>query len=196
MFLLLLSALDADDRAFAERLFESHKDKIYSIAYGILKNHHDAEDTVDEVMIRIIKNISKFSGKSCHEIGRQIVIYTRNTAIDIYRKNRLRAEHEAELFLFDSEGDEEEVELPDTDCNIEQDYINSCTCEMLVAAMNDMKPIYKDALKLRVLMDYSYDEIAIALNISPDLARKRCERARKLLQELCGKEYEGVRDEK
>ncbi len=191
MFLLLLSTLNDDDRHFVERLFDDHKDKIYSIAYDILNNRPDAEDTVDEVMIKIIKNISKFLGKSCPEVTRQIVIYTRNTAIDIYRKNKSRAEHETELWIYDLDGELEAREIPDPDCDIEMDYIRDCTREMLIAAINNLKPIYRDTIKLRLLMDYSYEEISIALNISTDLARKRCERARNILQKLLKNEYEG-----
>ncbi len=191
MFLLFLATLDDNDRHFVEQLFDDYKDKIYSIAYGILKNRHDAEDAVDEVIIKIIKNISKFSGKSCPEITRQIVIYTRSSSIDIYRKNKSRAEYEVDLSVYDLDGDEEELEIPDPDCDIPMDYIRSCTSEMLIKAMNDMKPIYRDAIKLRFLMDYSYEEISIALNISVDLARKHCERARKILQDLLKDECEG-----
>lgn len=48
LFYGFLAALDADNRNFAEQLFEKYHKYIYEIAHNILNNHQDSEDTVDE----------------------------------------------------------------------------------------------------------------------------------------------------
>ena len=61
LFYVFLAALDADDRKCAEEIFDKYHKLIYELAYRILNKHQDAEDTLNEVMINIIKNIERFN---------------------------------------------------------------------------------------------------------------------------------------
>lgn len=74
LFYAALMTLDETHRDFVGQLYETHKKKIYEIAYSILKNRHDAEETVDEVMIRVINNVEKFMQSDGNEILAQLVI--------------------------------------------------------------------------------------------------------------------------
>ena len=53
-----------------------------------------------------------------------------------------------------------------------------------------MPAIYRDALSLRVYYDMSFKEIASVMNVSEDAARKRVERARKMLNDMMGGEQD------
>ena len=68
LFYSFLAVLDAEDRSFAEQLCEKYHKYIYEIAYNILNNHQDSEDTVDEVMINIMKNIDRFNNAKQAEV--------------------------------------------------------------------------------------------------------------------------------
>ena len=56
LFNFILMTLNEDDKSFVCSLYETHKSKIYEIANSILRNRHDAEEVVNEVMINVIKN--------------------------------------------------------------------------------------------------------------------------------------------
>ncbi len=88
IFYSLLSTLDNDERSQVEMIFEKYYKLIYETAYKVLNNTEDAEDTVDNVMINVIKNVERFMGVSRNDIEAQLVIYSRNAAINLYNRNK------------------------------------------------------------------------------------------------------------
>ena len=100
LFAMMLAELDDDDRDFVFQLWEEYGDYMYSTAYDILGSREDAEDAVQEIVLKIMDNLTKFTDRDPDSVRNQIVIYvrciTKNTAIDAYRKNKRRAVHLAE----------------------------------------------------------------------------------------------------
>ena len=92
----------------------------------------------------------------------------KNTAISIYRKRK------RDLFLdFERETNYEEIMV---------DNINSLIDAKLIAEkINELPDKYKDVLVLKYFNELSNKEIAVILNITELVVRKRIERARKLL---------------
>ncbi len=58
-----LCSLNQADKAFAE-LVETYKEQLYWHIRYILKNHEDTDDVLQNVFIKIYKNIKKFKGNS------------------------------------------------------------------------------------------------------------------------------------
>lgn len=75
---------------------EYHK-LIYEVSYRILNRRQDAEDTLDEVMMSVMKNMDKFLHVGRNDIEAQLVIYSRNAAINLYNKNKRRSKKRAHL---------------------------------------------------------------------------------------------------
>ena len=59
--MLLLMVETDDDKELVTKLFETYRQRMYNLAYGILKNDHDAEDAVSNAFMRIINNLHKIS---------------------------------------------------------------------------------------------------------------------------------------
>ena len=118
-FMMMLSALSDNERNCAEEIFENYYKLIYKIAYDILNNPQDAEDTLDEVMINVMNNIEKFLQASGSEITSQIVIYSRNAAINLYNKNKRRNEAEQPITVTNEDGEDETIDLTDIEFNLE-----------------------------------------------------------------------------
>ena len=60
MINLYLSVIDTDDdKNQFEQLYIKYKDKMYSIAYGILHNIEDSEDAVHQAFLTIANNFEK-----------------------------------------------------------------------------------------------------------------------------------------
>lgn len=88
LFWSLLATLETDERDFVMSLYLRYRRNMFNTAVRILKNKSDAEDAVQTVMVNIIGNVEKFSGKSRNEIESQIVIYIRNASINLYNRNK------------------------------------------------------------------------------------------------------------
>jgi RNA polymerase sigma-70 factor (ECF subfamily) len=67
---------------------EKYHKLMYVLAYNILKNHEDAEDTVIASWEKIICHLDKINEIDCQETNSFFVIVVERTAIDYYKKNK------------------------------------------------------------------------------------------------------------
>ena len=77
----------ADEMAFRE-LVERYQAKIFSILYGILRNHNDAEDIAQQVFRKVYFSIQNFDFRS--SLLTWIYKITVNECYDYLRKKRVR----------------------------------------------------------------------------------------------------------
>src|SRR6202051_2033687 len=76
-----------DDLAFAE-IVDRYQSKIFSIIYGVLRNHNDAEDISQQVFSKIYFSIRNFDFRS--SLLTWIYKITVNECYDYLRKKRVR----------------------------------------------------------------------------------------------------------
>ena len=76
-----------DELAFRE-IVERYQSKIFSIIYGILRNHNDAEDIAQQVFAKVYFSIRKFDFRS--SLLTWIYKITVNECYDYLRKKRVR----------------------------------------------------------------------------------------------------------
>src|ERR1700748_3177827 len=76
-----------DELAFRE-LVERHQSKVFSIIYGILRNHNDAEDIAQQVFAKVYFSIRNFDFRS--SLLTWIYKITVNECYDYLRKKRVR----------------------------------------------------------------------------------------------------------
>ena len=79
-----------EEKNTAEKIWEEHCPRMYAAAFSVLKNREDSEDAVMDAMSRIIGNIDRFAELDGNSIAALVTVYTRNTAIDIYKKEQTR----------------------------------------------------------------------------------------------------------
>lgn len=188
LFYSFLTALDAEDRSLAEQLFEKYYKYIYEIAYNILNNHQDSEDTVDEVMINIMKNIDRFNNASNNDIAAQIVIYSRNAAINVYNKNKRRNKVESHYTYVNDESEIAEIEYEDSSETVEERIITQETIEIVRKYLKQLTSEHRDIMKLIFVLGYTNVQAARVLNITPNAVGLRLFKAKKKLLELAGGE--------
>lgn len=188
LFYSYLAVLDAEDRNCAEQIFEKYHKFIYEIAYNILNNHQDAEDTLDEVMINIMKNIEKFSHVSRNDIEAQIVIYSRNAAINLYNRNKRRNKVEVSFTYTNEEDELEDIEIEDDRESVEELSISNETVEIVRKHLKKLPIEQRDVIKLVYALGYSNVEAARVLHITPNAVGLRLFKAKKKLLELVGGE--------
>jgi RNA polymerase sigma-70 factor (ECF subfamily) len=155
----------------ARYVWECAGGNMYRAAYDILGNRADTEDAVMDAMYRIVRNEDKFTGLPDADIRALAAIYARNTAIDLYRKNRHQAYPEEEL-----------PEEADFSASPEFIVTEADAAQRLLQLIGQMPPSYRDVLLLRIRYGMNDREIARTLGIRGGTVRTRMSRARDWLE--------------
>lgn len=174
MINLYLSVLETEDeKSKFEELYIKYKDKMYSIAYKILNNREDAEDSVHQTFLTIANNFKKVNFLPIDEVEAYIIVILRNNSIDIFKGNKKSAEKLTGL---------------DENQSVDIDFFENIDYNRLVEKISNLPQKYKDIMFMRYLENFSTKEIAKMLDISVNNVCKRLERAKKLLKEELLKE--------
>ncbi len=160
---------DPKDKIKFEQVYLKYRGFMFRIANEILQNQQDAEDAVHNAFLSISKNISKISDLDCPKTRGFLVIIIERKSIDVLRD---RKKHMSEELIEDKIGSA----LPDSG---EHD---------LKWCISQLPPRYREMILLKYSHGYSTREAAEILGISFDAASKLDQRAKKRLNELCGKE--------
>jgi len=151
-----------------ENLYIEYRASMYRIAFGILRNHEDAEDAVQNAFVSIVKTVSRsgtISSVKAKNLAHKIV---RNKATDIYR----RKSHAHLAYATDYLD------------SYQQDAMESCLSYYLTM----LPEKYKTAFILKYVYGYTNVEASAILNISQEAFRKRVFRAKLELKSICEKE--------
>ena len=165
---------DESSRRF-ESLALPHLDAAYNLARWLTRNDHDAEDVVQDALVRAMRYIAGFRGDSARAWLLQIV---RNTCYTWLRENR-PAER---LFLDDGEEAWPDVAAP----AIEEPHsiaVRRADRLLINQAIAGLPIAYREVLVLRELEDLSYTDISRIADIPVGTVMSRLARARGLLRE-------------
>ena len=165
---------DENRRRF-ESLAMPHLDAAYNLARWLTHNDHDAQDVVQEALLRALRYIGSFRGDSARAWLLQIV---RHTCYSWLRENR-----PAERILFDDADDAwQNVPAPAMDepqavamRNADRVQINQAIAALPI--------VFREVLVLRELEDFSYNDIARIADIPLGTVMSRLARARGLMRQ-------------
>lgn len=164
-----LAVLDTEERRneLAD-FYAEHKNALYAFALSRIHNREKAEDAVQETFLRIAKYPERFFALPVHKRMSYAVIVTRNAIHDIQ-----------------SVGSRTE-ELPETvadeSLSVEDTVLGEISAEELKAFIRRMPEAQREAMILKVVHEMTTEEIANALNISEQTARKRVSNAYKTIR--------------
>jgi RNA polymerase sigma-70 factor, ECF subfamily len=164
-----------ENRRRFERLALPHLDAAFNLARWLTRNDHDAEDVVQEAMMRAMRYMASCRGDDAKAWLLRIV---RNSCFTWLKENR-----PAERLYLDDEGDAlGEIAGSDSDepltialRNAERRQINDAIAALPAA--------YRDILVLREIEDLSYADIARIADIPVGTVMSRLARARGLLRQ-------------
>lgn len=186
MLLLLLTAeMEPPQKELAEKIYAQYGNKIYGLALLYLKNKHDAEDVLGDVMIKIIQNIDKFVDFDSTKTASLIVIYTRSAAIDCCRKRKRRSQKEVPFVFENENGELCEFELPASE-NTEKAVIDAEASNDVFRVLQLLPPRQLDAIKLIYAMGFSYKEAADAMGITENAVASLVSRGKENLKKIMG----------
>ncbi len=184
LFYSLLATLEPEERSRVEKIFYEYGELIYNVSYGVLHNREDAEDNVNNVMINVIKNVDRFMTDNRNIIWPQLVIYSRNSAINIYNKNKRRNQLFQSYTYETEDGELADIDLIDESRSVEELILSKETVEILEKYIKMLNQDYQDVIKLIYGYGYTNIEVANAMNITPNAVALKLHRAKKRLLEL------------
>ena len=179
--LRLVESLRAGSAQAYEDLVTRFQQPVYALALRLLNDQSEACDVVQEVFLKVFRNIGNFRAQSTLKtwIYRITVNEAHNARRWFFRHRR----REVELDTGPEETRNWKETIPD---NGRSPFEAAFDCEqhvMIEAALRRINPIFREAVVLRDITDLSYEEIAEVLGVSLGTVKSRILRGREALRE-------------
>jgi len=176
--------LEHDHFANFKQVVSPHLGAAYNLARCLVRNDHDAEDVVQEAMIRAFRFFDGFSGENPRAWLRKVV---RNSAYTFLRKNRaweLGTEFDEEVHI-DPASPGRSPETP------EVLLLRSAQQSSLNEAVERLRVEFREVFVLHEVEGLSYREIAETARIPIGTVMSRLSRARRQLRAALGRYEQG-----
>jgi RNA polymerase sigma-70 factor (ECF subfamily) len=168
---------ETDRRARFELLAVPLLDDAMHLAAWLAGSRTDAEDIVQEAMLRAYKYLDRFSGAAFRP---WLLAIVRNTAMTWLKRNRSTKV----VFVpdFQSEEVRPEMNAPPAE-NPESALASRDLADQLNRAVAALPEEFREVIVLRELHDLSYKEIAAVIDVPIGTVMSRLSRARRLLMD-------------
>jgi RNA polymerase sigma-70 factor (ECF subfamily) len=180
---------DGDETAFVA-IVSRHRDRLFHIAFDVLRNHADAEEITQDALIRAHRNLARFRGES--SLSTWLCCITINLSRNRLRYHRRRMHH-VTLPLDATLGDDS----PDTFADLVacgapspiREVVNKEFAFVVSACSELLAPRQREILAMRTSQHRSYSAIGRMLGVHTGTVKSRLARARQSLRELVSKAY-------
>lgn len=186
----LIKEFKDGNTAVFDLLIARHASKLYGTAYALLSNHHDAEEVVQDALVRAYRSLNNFRGDS--NLGTWLHRIVSNLSRNKYHWNRRRGAN-VNISIHDVgndlEKDKNETDMPLPDCSripdrqIENSEIEKCLTEGMASLPDSLR----ETMVLRHVHDMPYEKIAEVLECKVGTVKSRIARGREILREIMNK---------
>jgi RNA polymerase sigma-70 factor (ECF subfamily) len=167
----LVELVLADDQNAFTVLVERYKDAVQNLAYRMLSNAAEAEDVTQETFVRAYTQLATY--KPAHKFSTWLLSIASHLAIDQLRRRRFLALPLEDVPFLDW--------IVDVGTGPEQSALEGEQQDEVQTYLQRLPGKYRAVIVLRYWYDFSYEEIARTLNLTPALVKARLHRARELL---------------
>jgi RNA polymerase sigma-70 factor (ECF subfamily) len=179
--LALVSALREGNESAYEALLLRFQQPVYNLALRLLNDPSDAADVVQEVFLKVFRNVMQFRGQS--SLKTWIFRITINEA------------HNQRRWFFRHRHREVGIEDEQDDCRSRADSLADAGPSpfdyvfdqekgaLIESALSRINPTFRAAVVLRDITDLSYEEIAEVLQVSLGTVKSRILRGREALRQ-------------
>ena len=176
---LVANARHGDEHAWTE-LWRRHSKVAHRILLRITGNQEDAEDALQEALMKSFVHLKSFDGRS--KFSTWLVRIATNTALTQLRRKRCRPE-----VLFSGYADafsDALGALRDDSVDVEARFVLRERTELLRVAVERLRPSLRSVIELRHKHECSIEQIAEMTGLSISATKTRLHRARCALREL------------
>ncbi len=167
----LVELVLADDQDAFAVLVERYKDAVQNLAYRMLGNTTEAEDVTQETFVRAYTQLATY--KPAHKFSTWVLSIASHLAIDQLRRRRFLALPLDDVPFLEW--------IVDSGTSPEQSALEGEQQDEIQVYLQRLPSKYRAVIVLRYWYDFSYEEIARTLDLTPALVKARLHRARELL---------------
>jgi RNA polymerase sigma-70 factor (ECF subfamily) len=175
----LVSAAKAGDAVAFVELSKRHSNLVMRQAYRIVKNQQDAEDVLQESLIRAFLHLKEFEERC--SFSSWLTRIAINFALMSLRKKRGHIEISMEG-LSDDHGIQRRFEPQDPAENPESHYSRREREELVEGAIRQLPLTFRQIIQMKLIDGRSGEEVSRTLGISVSAAKSRLTRAKTALR--------------
>jgi len=175
---LINHALDTGDPKAYNELMKLYRDPIYFMLYEKVGDQELAKDLTIEALGKAFKKLHLYTPD--YTFSTWLYTVARNNCIDYLRKNKLPTVS-IDRMMIDEDGRRNAFDLKSNDPNPEKLMIKRQRTAILRQIVDQLKPKYRDLVKLRYFKELTYEEIAENLNIPLGTVKAQLYRSREQL---------------
>ena len=158
-----------------EDMVRQHARLVYRIVYGVLRNHHEAEDATQETFVRVLRYGKKLGKVEDHKSWLARIAW--RVAVDRSRQHSRKREIPLESF------DRPFEELASSEVGADEAILGTQLGTRLEKLMAVLPEKLRAPLILSAIDEMSPREVAATLGIKEAAVRSRVFRARQILRE-------------
>ena len=175
-----------DPKAYAE-LMKLYRDPLYFMIYEKISDQDVAKDLTIESLGKAFKKLHLY--KPDFTFSTWLFTVARNHCIDYLRKKKLPT-FSIDKMTVNDDGRKSNFYLESKDPNPEQILMKKQRVKILRRIVDQLKPKYRDLVKLRYFKEYSYEEVAAELDLPLGTVKAQLYRSREQLFKIMS----GVKD--
>ena len=182
----LIEGLRSGVESAYERLIAQYQQPVYNLVYRLLNDPADTCDVVQEVFVKIFRNIKAFRGHSSLKTW----VY-RIALNEAYNRRRWFGRHKKQEVDFGrddaSAGFSLQDTLPDSGSSPFELALSGEAQAFIEVALQALSPAFREAVVLRDVEELSYEEISDVLGINIGTVKSRILRGREALRKEVAK---------
>lgn len=184
---LINRALESGDPAAYSELLKIYRDPLYFMLYEKVNNQEVAKDLTIEALGKAFKKLHLYTPD--YTFSTWLFTVARNHCIDYLRKHKLPTSS-IDRMMVDEDGKRTNFDLMSSDLNPEQKLERTQRIAILRQIVDQLKPKYRDLVKLRYFKELSYEEVAERLGLPIGTVKAQLHRSREQLFKIMS----GVKD--
>lgn len=166
---LIEQCLAGDQQAW-EQIVRQHWRKVFNLAYKFVGRHDEAEDLTQDIFLKIFKALHTFDRRANFQTW--LISISRNLCIDHYRSVRKERETMAR------DVDASQLAPPSRERSPYGELEQIDLRQRIKVALAELPPTLREAVVLRDLQEFSYQEIADKLQLPEGTVKSRINRGR------------------
>jgi RNA polymerase sigma-70 factor, ECF subfamily len=173
----------AGDHGAWESIVRQYNQRIYNLAYRFVGRFDEAEDLTQEIFLKVFRTLNSYRPESGAFVT-WLVRVGRNHIIDHYRKFKTERTHTDSLEVEYERAEQNPARYVSPARALEQRELSERVHQALLRISEDLR----EAVILRDLEDFTYEEIADMLGLPLGTVKSRINRGRGELARLMKKE--------
>ena len=178
---LINRALETGDPSAYRELMKLYRDPLYFMLYEKVSDQELAKDLTIETLGKAFKKLHLYTPE--YAFSTWLFTVARNHCIDYLRKNKLPT-ISIDKMMIDEDGKRTNFDLVSSNLDPEQKMEKKQRIAILRQIVDQLKPKYRDLVRLRYFKEFSYEEISEELQLPLGTVKAQLYRSREQLFQI------------